>query len=446
MTNSPPLHDPTDPSAASPASQHAERRREPLEGYADHADAVRLHASLIGDDPTALFQEMRREHGPVVPVLLDGMPVWYVIGYRELHHVTSQPRLFSRDPRRWNLQDLLPPDWPARPYVTWQPSVMYTEGAEHQRRVGAISDALDTVDRTELALICEQIADRAIDEFSGDGQTDLISRYADRIPAQVITRLFGLAETDLPELVEDVNHVLGGGEEALPAVTRILGKLSRLIADKRALPGHDLTSHMLAHHARVTDEEIVQDLIMTMISSHDNCSNWIGSTLRLMLMDDHFSMSLQGGRSSVGEALNDVLWKDPPTPNMPNRWAVQDCELAGRRIRRGDMLVLGVAAANADPQVQPAAHAGSGANRAHLAFGHGEYGCPFPAPELGGIIAKTAVEVLLDRLPDVYLAVKPDALRWRPSLWVRSLEALPVRFSPAVPTGQGLSNTWNASR
>lgn len=316
---------------------------------------------------------------------------------------------------------------------------MYSEGAEHQRRVGAISDALDSVDRNELALICEQIADRAIDEFSGNGQTDLISQYADRIPAQVITRLFGLAESDLPELVEDVNYVLGGGEEAPSAVFRILEKVSRLIADKRALPGHDLTSHMLAHHAGLTDEEIVQDLIMVMIASHDNCSNWIGSALRLMLMDDHFSMSLQGGRSSVGEALNDVLWKDPPVPNMPSRWAVQDCELAGRRIRRGDMLVLGVAAANADPQVQPAAHAGSGANRAHLSFGHGEYGCPFPAPELAEIIAKTAVEVLLDRLPDVYLTVKPDALRWRPSLWIRSLEALPVRFSPTVPTGRGPS-------
>ncbi|WP_310742257.1 cytochrome P450 [Microbispora sp. H13382] len=446
MTNSPPLPDSTDPSAASPASQNPERRREPLEGYADHADAVPLSGSLIGDDPTAMFQEMRREHGPVVPVLLDGIPVWYVIGYRELHHVTSQPQLFGRDPRRWNMRDHLPPDWPSLPYVTWQPSVMHCEGAEHQRRIGAVSDALDTADRTELALICEQIADLAIDEFSGDGQTDLISQYAYRIPAQVITRLFGLAEADLPELVEDVNYVLGGGEEAPSAITRILDKISRLIADKRTQPGHDITSHMLAHLARLSDEEIVMDLIVVIIASHDSSANWIGSALRLMLVDDHFSMSLQGGRSSVGEALNDVLWKDPPSPSLHPRWAVQDCELAGRRIRRGDMLVLGVAAANADPQVQPAAHADSGANRAHMSFGHGEYGCPFPAPELAEIIAKTAVEVLLDRLPDVYLAVKPDALRWRPSLWVRTLEALPVRFSPTVPTGQGPSNTWSASR
>ncbi|MFF5110032.1 cytochrome P450 [Streptosporangium sp. NPDC000509] len=436
MTNSPPLPDSTDPSAASPTSRDPEGGREPLEGYADHADAVRLHASLIGDDPTALFQEMRREHGAVVPVLLDGMPVWYVIGYRELHHVASQPQLFGRDPRRWNLQDHLPPDWPSRPYVTWQPSVMYSEGADHQRRIGAISDALDSVDRTELAMICERIADLAIDEFSGNGQTDLISQYAYRIPAQVVTRLFGLAETDLPVLVEDVNNVLSGSEDALSAISRILDKLSRLVADKRTLPGHDVTSYMVAHPARLTDEEIVQDLIMVIIASQDSSANWIGSALRLMLVDDHFSMSLQGGRSSVGEALNEVLWKDPPSPNLPSRWAVQDCELGGRRIRRGDMLVLGVAAANADPQVQPAAHAGSGANRAHMSFGHGEHGCPFPAPELGEIIAKTAVEILLDRLPDVYLTVKPDELRWRPSLWIRSLEALPVRFSPIVPTGR----------
>ncbi|MER6829458.1 cytochrome P450 [Streptosporangium sp. NPDC000563] len=436
MTNSPPLPDSTDPSAGSPGSQNPERRRELLEGYPDHADAVPLYGALIGDDPTALFQEMRRRHGPVVPVLLDGIPVWYVIGYRELHHVASQPQLFGRDSRRWNMNDHLPPDWPSLPQVNWQPSVMYSEGAEHQRRIGAVSDAMDAVDRTELALICERIADLAIDEFAGDGHTDLISRYAYRIPAQVITRLFGLAETDLPELVEDVNYVLSGGEEAPSAIARILDKIGRLIADKRTLPGHDITSRVLAHPSRLTDEEIVMDLIVVMIASHDSTANWIGSALRLMLVDDHFSMSLQGGRSSVGEALNEVLWKDPPTPNLPSRWAVQDCELAGRRIRRGDMLVLGVTAANADPQVRPAAHAGSGANRAHMSFGHGEYGCPFPAPELAEIIAKTTVEVLLDRLPDVYLTVKPDELRWRPSLWVRSLEALPVQFSPIVPTGR----------
>lgn len=71
-------------------------------------------------------------------------------------------------------------------------------------------------------------------------------------------------------------------------------------------------------------------------------------------------------------------------------------------------------------------------NRAHLSFGHGDHGCPFPAPELAEVIARTAIEVLLDRLPDIELAVEPDELLWLPSFWVRRLASLPVRFSPAM--------------
>jgi cytochrome P450 len=67
-----------------------------------------------------------------------------------------------------------------------------------------------------------------------------------------------------------------------------------------------------------------------------------------------------------------------------------------------------------------------------MSFGHGEHGCPFPAPELAEIMARTAVEVLLDRIPDVELAVPADSLQWRPSVWMRGLFALPVTFTPVA--------------
>src|SRR5690606_31305537 len=118
-----------------------------------------------------------------------------------------------------------------------------------------------------------------------------------------------------------------------------------------------------------------------------------------------------------------------PTQNLPSRFATQDCELGGHRIRKGDLIIISLIAANADPQVRQGV---SVANRAHLAFGHGEYGCPFPAPELAEIITKTAVEVLLDRLPDVHRAVPPEELRWRRNIWNRMLAALPVAFTPAM--------------
>ncbi|HEY7486340.1 MAG TPA: cytochrome P450, partial [Streptosporangiaceae bacterium] len=57
--------------------------------------------------------------------------------------------------------------------------------------------------------------------------------------------------------------------------------------------------------------------------------------------------------------------------------------------------------------------------------------CPHPAQEIAEVIAEIAIEVLLDRLPDVTLAVADEALVWRASPWMRGLIALPVRFSPA---------------
>ncbi|NJP75631.1 cytochrome P450, partial [Streptomyces sp. C1-2] len=113
------------------------------------------------------------------------------------------------------------------------------------------------------------------------------------------------------------------------------------------------------------------------------------------------------------------------------RWAVRDTQLGGRQIRAGDCLVLGLAAANTDPQIWPDAHVGA-ENAAHLSFSNGEHRCPYPAPLLADVMARTAVETLLERLPDLVLAVDPGELEWRPSVWMRGLTALPVEFTPVV--------------
>ncbi|NBE98575.1 cytochrome P450 [Nonomuraea sp. KC401] len=405
-----------------------------LSGYPDHADAVPLHGPALDEDPDELYQRLRREHGTVVPVLLDdGVPAWFVIGYRELHHVFGMPHLFGRDSRRWNVWAHVPADGPLMATFRWQPTVLFAEGAERQRRTGAIGDAMDGVDRTELAMLAEQVSDRLIDGFAGDGEADLVTQYARRIPAQVIARLMGMPEADMDDVVTNVNVVLDATSETFAAYTWLRDRMCTLMAAKREVPGDDIASRLIAHPAELSDEEADLDLGVMLVVANTPTAGWIGNTLRLMLVNDRFSITLQGGRSSVGQAMNEVLWRDPPLRTAPGRWATQDCELGGRRIRKGDLLVLGLAAANADPRVQPADEYEPGANRAHMSFGHGEYSCPYPAPELGEVIAEAAVEVLLDRLPDVDLAVSPDALRWRRSLWMRNLETLPVVFSPTAP-------------
>jgi cytochrome P450 len=71
-------------------------------------------------------------------------------------------------------------------------------------------------------------------------------------------------------------------------------------------------------------------------------------------------------------------------------------------------------------------------NSAHLSLSNGERRCPYPAPLPADVIARTAVETLLERLPDLVPAVEPEELTWRPSIWMRGLTALPVEFAPVV--------------
>ncbi|MFB4319852.1 cytochrome P450 [Actinomadura sp. 21ATH] len=396
------------------------------------SEPVRLTGAGIASEPAEFYQRLRHEYGPVVPVLLDGdVPAWFVVGYRELNHITGDPRQFARDCRRWNAWDRVPADWPLMPYVGWTPSVMFTEGAEHRRRAGAIGDALDAVDRTELARICERTADDLIDGFAGYGEADLIAQYSHQIPLLVLAHLFGLPSADVPVLVRDVAESLDVNEEAAAAHERIQERMRRLVAERAERPGPDVPSRLLGHPAGLTEDEVTIDLLVVMAAAQQPTGNWIGNALRLMLVDDQFSVGLQGGRNSVDQALNQVLWEDTPTQNFIGRWAVRPCRLGGRDIRAGDLLVLGLAAANTDPQVRSAGYDDPN-NRAHMSFGHGEHGCPFPAPEHAEVIAKTAVEVLLDRLPDMRLAVPADELEWRPSLWMRGLHALPVAFTPAA--------------
>ncbi|MFD4953182.1 cytochrome P450 [Streptomyces sp. NPDC058451] len=417
----------TDPSSARPA---------PPGCPAHQPDAVRLAGLEYQQTPSQLYRALRWEHGPVAPVLLDGdIPAWLVLGYSEVTYVTSHDELFARDSRRWNQWENIPADWPLMPYVGYQPSVLFTEGDEHRRRAGVITQALEGVDQFELARNCQSIADRLIADFAGSGHAELMSGYVHVLPMRAVVQMCGMPTSgeDTQQLVEDLRISLDAaeGDDPVAAYGRVGERLQQLVKDKRVSPGPDVTSRMLQHPAGLTDEEVVQDLISVIAAAQQPTANWICNTLRLLLTDERFAVNVSGGRLSVGEALNEALWLDTPTQNFIGRWAVRDIQLGGRQIRAGDCLVLGLAAANTDPQIWPESNVGA-ENAAHLSFSNGEHRCPYPAPLLADVMARTAVETLLERLPDLVLSVEPETLTWRPSIWMRGLTSLPVRFTPVV--------------
>ncbi|NUR31218.1 MAG: cytochrome P450, partial [Catenulispora sp.] len=395
-------------------------------------DAVPLGGPRFPTEPATLYREMRRDHGSVVPVTLDGdVPAWLVLGYRELHQVTGDPVLFSRDSDLWNQWENIPADWPLLPMIgRRQPSILYTVGERHRQRAAMVSNALEAVDPFELRRHAERFADELIDSLCGAGEADLVAQYAMLLPVRVLARLYGFPDEDGPGLVTALNDMIDGRERALAGQAHLATSMGQLLADRKKEPAADVVSRMLADDSGFSDEEIAQDLMVMMAAGHQPTADWIGNSLRLMLTDTRFAASLFGGRNSVAEAMNEVLWEDTPTQNVAGRWAARDTHLGGRRVRAGDLLLLGLQGANSDPQVRTDASALTGGNSAHFSFGHGEHRCPFPAQEIAEVIARTGIEVVLDRLPDIDLAVPAESLGRRPSPWLRGLTGLPVRFTP----------------
>lgn len=393
---------------------------------------VPLSGPRFQTEPAELYREMRRDHGSVASVVLDGdIPAWLVLGYRELHQVTGDPVLFSRDSDLWNQWDRIPDDWPLLPMIgRKQPSILYTVGERHRERAAMISDALEAVDPFELRTHAERFADELIDAACAKGEIDLVGDYAALLPVRVLATLYGFSEEQGPGLVTALNDMINGRAGALAGQQHLAGSMARLLADRKAGPANDVVSRMLADTSGFTDEEIIQDLMVMMAAGHQPTADWIGNSLRLMLTDDRFAASLFGGRNSVAEAMNEVLWEDTPTQNVAGRWASRDTQLGGHRVRAGDLLLLGLQGANSDPQVRTDGSALTGGNNAHFSFGHGEHRCPFPAQEVAEVIARTGIEVVLDRLPDIDLTVPAESLTRRPSPWLRGLTELPVRFTP----------------
>jgi hypothetical protein len=167
----------------------------------------------------------------------------------------------------------------------------------------------------------------------------------------------------------------------------------------------------------------------------------MANTLRLLLSDDEFAGDVVGGSMQVEDALQHVLWTDPPMANFGITYPPQDTTIAGTVLPAYQPVVISFAAANNDPTF----HQGddSQGNRAHLAWSAGPHACP--AKRQAVKIASLALETLLDQVPDMRIAVSAEQLPWMPGAFHRALAALPVTFSPEPLADRPTAITGGAS-
>ncbi len=420
----------------SPDTSHHDSTLAPPPGCPAHAHAapggtVRLYGPEYEADPMRVFEQLRATHGAVAPVLLTGdLPGWLVLGYREILEVLRTPSRFTHDSRIWNQlrENRVPQDSPMLPVIAWRPDCRFADGEEHQRLRDAINESMGRFDRRGIRRYVTRFTHQLIDEFASDGHAELVTQFAQQLPMLVLTQLLGMPEEYGPRIVEAATELVKGSEKAVASNQYIMEVLAELVARKHTAPGPDLASWLIDHPAKLNDEEIVNHLWLALLAANENTTSLMASTLRMVLTDQRFRASLTGGHMTLPDAVEQVLWDEPPTIVIPARWATGDTELAEHSIRAGDILVLGVGAGNVDSVVRPDLNTPMHGNRSHLAFGGGPHECP--GRDVARAIADTAIDTLLMRLPDAQLSVLEDELSWRSSSWTRHLMALPVQFAP----------------
>ncbi|WP_017589633.1 cytochrome P450 family protein [Nocardiopsis ganjiahuensis] len=391
-----------------------------------------LHSAEFHADPHAVNQRMVEEHGPVFPAeIFPGIKAWVVADYSLITAWCRDPRTFRRDSRLWLdwREGRIPDDAPVVAMMMHRPNLLYADGDEHARLKRVVVDSLGRVPESRIGDITRRHADILIDAFCQRGHAELVSEYARLLPLLVLCDVFGFSR-DVGERVLNSLGDLWDGIDVIKANGEYERALSDAISAKHASPGDDITSWMLEHRAGLSDEELLAQLVVTIGAGAEPTANLVSGTVHTLLADDDVRQAFRGARVGIGEAIDQVLWRDPPVNNYPVLYPVKDVRVStGTVIRAGEPILLGYAAAHA-------AMSGGGpdieqGNRAHLAFGVGPHRCP--AQGFAYAIAQVGVDALTKRLPDLRTA--EGAAQRRPAPFALALAALPVTFTPDPPKG-----------
>lgn len=393
-------------------------------------------------DPYPFFEE-RRAEGPVV--WDDRLSAWLVLGYQECREVELNEARFSN------------------PYVGAPPivqkikggrgNISLSHGEEHGRlrrfhisllTPGAVADYRQSIIRP--------VVREAVGRIAELGTADLAADIADQIPPRVIIALLGMDWRDdalvrrtihlHEEVMAFIGHNYSNEYEArgLAASAEIEDILRPIIRDRKCNPGNDFISRIWLEAPGIfgeMTEEIAMGICRELyLGGTDTTIHAIANALYLLLTDVSVQAAVAQQRPGVMKGLVEETMRLYGSVQYRYRIAVQDENLAGVRIGKGQTLVLVHAAANRDPRHyacpvtvdfdrKPLAD--------HLAFNVGQRAC------VGALLARAEIEetlsAVLSRLPDLKLDehAEPPSNR---GLFLRSFRPLNTRWRN-VPANQG---------
>jgi cytochrome P450 len=195
-----------------------------------------------------------------------------------------------------------------------------------------------------------------------------------------------------------------------------------------ARPRDDLITAFLTAELdgdRLSEEEIIANLVITMVGGQETTTNLIGNGVLALLRRPDQLRRLQADLALIPSAVEELLRYESPSQHTA-RLAPEDVVLGGETIRKRQAVIVVMGAANRDPArfPDPDRLDITRQDNRHVAFAWASHFC-FGAP-LARLEGQIALEALVRRMPEITLA--PGPVSWRPNLGLRGLTALPVVF------------------
>lgn len=317
--------------------------------------------------------------------------------------------------------------------------MLFMDHPAHTRLRGLCSQAFTPKKVEKLRSHIQEIADRLLDSVQANGQMDLIREFAAPLPAIVTAEMLGVPTSDHQQLKAwsaDFAEMLGNFQHNPDRAHRVLQTLTEMtayfrdaIAEQQKRPGEGLVHDLLIAEVdgdRLSIEEVVANLIVTMVGGQETTTNLIGNGTLTLLRNPEVLQELTQDLSLIPSAVEELLRYESPSQHTA-RICPAEVEMGGKHIRRRDAVIAVMGAANRDPQHFPdpdRLDIRRKDNR-HVAFGFAAHFC-FGAP-LARIEAQIAFSTMLRRLPG--LKLESGSIVWRENLGLRGLIALPVSWS-----------------
>lgn len=381
-----------------------------------------------------------RAIGPAAPILLPGdVPAWSINGYELLSVILTDPRVSTDATQHWPplMRGEIPQDWPLHIWVSIR-NMFTSTGPDHHRLRSLVASAFTARRVNSLRPWIQRVTNGLLDGLETaplDQPVDLRERFTYSLPIEVICELLGVPEQMRPELrrVEAaVFDTTATPERAAENTKALFAITMALVARKRAEPGDDLTSALIAardaDNGSLRDAELAGTLLLMFGAGHETTVNLLGhAVIGLLTHPDQLAV-VRAGAAMWRDVVEESLRWQPPLANLPLRYAIEDIAVDDATIiRQGEAMLVNYAGACRDPE-----RYGDTADefdiartsKHHLAFGHGAHFC-LGAP-LARLEAEVALPALFARFPDLALAVPVTELAPLASFISNGHRTLPV--------------------